>query len=84
MRRYNLDKASSVQNALRNLCGDNLNMVAKVGKSHYKLQDNFFELWLAQMNHVFEGKITSAKKTFEDLRGIGEETKAIKSIGTEG
>ena len=71
MKRYGLDNASSVQNALRNLCGDNLNMVAKVGRSHYKLQDKFFELWLAQMNHVFEGKITSAKKTFEDLREIG-------------
>lgn len=59
-------------------------MVAKVGKSHYKLQDKFFELWIAQMIHVFDGKIASAEKAFEDLREIGEETKAIKSIGTEG
>lgn len=84
MKRYGLDNSSSVQNALRNLYGDNLNMVTMVGRSHYKLQDKFFELWLAQMNHVFDGKIASVEKTFKDLRAIGVEAKATKCIGTKG
>lgn len=71
MKHYDLDNASSVQNALRNLCDDKLNLVAKVGKSHYKLQDKFFELWLAETNHAFDSKVESALKTFETLREIG-------------
>lgn len=70
MKRYSLDNASSVQNALRNLCGDKLNLVAKVGNSHYKLQDKFFELWIAASNHVFDAKVSSAWDTFEALRKI--------------
>ena len=72
MKKYSLDNASSVQNALRNLCGDNLNMVAKVGKSHYKLQDKFFELWLAASDNAFDRKVISAPTTFEALRKIEE------------
>ena len=70
MKRYNLDNASSVQNALRNLCDDKLNLVAKVGKSHYKLQDKFFELWLAESNHVFDTQVEAAYNTFQTLREI--------------
>ncbi|MBQ9893667.1 MAG: ATP-binding protein [Bacteroidales bacterium] len=70
MKRYGLDNASSVQNALRNLCGDKLNMVAKVGRSHYKLQDKFFELWLAKMNHTFDAKVANAGVLFEAVREI--------------
>ena len=72
MKKYSLDNASSVQNALRNLCGDNLNMVVKVGKSHYKLQDKFFELWLAASDNAFDRKVISAPTTFEALRKIEE------------
>ena len=70
MKKYSLDNASSVQNALRNLCGDNLNMVAKVGKSHYKLQDKFFELWLAASDNAFDRKVKAGPATFEALRKI--------------
>lgn len=70
MKKYSLDNASSVQNALRNLCGDHLNLVAKVGKSHYKLQDKFFELWLALSNKAFDQKVSSAPANFEALRKI--------------
>lgn len=70
MKHYDLDNASAVQNALRNLCDDKLNLVTKVGKSHYKLQDKFFELWLAETNHAFDSKVTNALKTFETLREI--------------
>lgn len=70
MKHYDLDNASSVQNALRNLCDDKLNLVAKVGKSHYKLQDKFFELWLAESNHAFDSKVSNALKTFETLREV--------------
>lgn len=70
MKKYALDNASSVQNALRNLCGDHLNLVARVGKYHYKLQDKFFELWLASSNNAFAKKVFSAPTTFEALRKI--------------
>ena len=70
MKHYDLDNASAVQNALRNLCDDKLNLVTKVGKSHYKLQDKFFELWLAETNHAFDSKVSNAMKTFDTLREI--------------
>ena len=70
LKRYQLDNASSVQNALKNLCGDKLNLVTRVGKSHYRLQDRFFELWYAKMDGLINEKISSAQTLFEKEREL--------------
>ena len=70
IKRYNLDTASSVQNALRNLCGDKLNIAARVGGSHYRLQDKFFELWIADVNHFWDSKVDNPEQLFRLFRSL--------------
>jgi len=70
IKRYNLDTASSVQNALRNLCGDKLNIAARVGGAHYRLQDKFFELWIADVNHFWDSKVDNPEQLFRLFRSL--------------
>ena len=79
LKQYQLDNASSVQNALKNLCGDKLNLVSRVGKNHYRLQDRFFELWFAKTDGRFDEKISTAKDAFDKERALTGVTSAPPS-----
>ena len=68
MKRYDLDNASSVQNALKVLSGDKLNLVRKIGKATYILRDRFFELWLARNNQALKRKFDEAESRFKTER----------------
>ena len=64
IKHYNLDNASSVQNALKLLSDDKQNFIKKVGKASYCLQDRFFELWIARQGRRLESKIERAEARF--------------------
>ena len=65
IKQYNLDNASSVQNAIKYLGDDKRNIITKVGKNGFMLQNRFFELWLAKHSGSFQHKIETAKERFE-------------------
>ena len=65
MKRYKLENASSVQNALKVLSGDKLNLIRRIGKATYILRDRFFELWLARNNQVLKRKFDEAETRFK-------------------
>ena len=64
IKRYNLDNASSVQNAIKLLSDDKTNFIKKIGKASYCLQDRFFELWTARRDRRLESKIERAEARF--------------------
>ena len=70
MKKYNLDNASSVQNALSNLCGENLNIAVNIAKGTYILQDRLFELWIAKRGGYMELKLANVKERFEKERSL--------------
>ena len=70
MKKYNLDNASSVQNALGNLCGENLNIAVNIAKGTYILQDRLFELWIAKRGGYMELKLANVKERFEKERSL--------------
>lgn len=64
MKKYHLDTASSVQNGLKMLMGDNVNLVTQVGKGLYQLQNRFFELWLSRRDNALQQKYEVAEQRF--------------------
>ena len=70
MKKYNLDNASSVQNALNNLGEERLNLTARLCKGTYVLQDRLFELWLASKFGVLEQKYEDSPNRFVEQREI--------------
>lgn len=72
MKRYHLDNASSVQNALIMLSDDKTNFIRKMGRASYCLQDRFFELWCARNNRNLESKINRAEMRFLQELAIGK------------
>lgn len=65
LKRFNLDNASAVQNALKHLCSDESNLLVKFGKASYKLNDKFFELWIADQYGILESKYNAALSQFK-------------------
>ena len=78
MKRYHLDNASAVQNALENLSSDKLGLIERIAKGTYVLQDRLFELWLAVKTGLLEDKYQYARERFLRQREISE---AIPGIG---
>lgn len=72
MKRYDLDNASSVQNALENLCGENLKIAVRIAKGVYMLQDRLFELWIASRGGYLDLKLSHPKERFDKERKIME------------
>lgn len=65
MRKYNLDNASSVQNALTVLQGEHINAITRVGDRHYQARDRFFELWWARREGNLEQKFALARERYQ-------------------
>lgn len=72
IKKYDLDSASSVQNAIKNLSREDFNLVQKMDKGTYILRDRFFELWLSKMNTSFDDKIAEAKERFFTQKAMSE------------
>ena len=70
MKKYRLDNASSVQNALLRLTDDKVNLVRGVGKANYMLQNRLFEYWFARRNMVLDAKIQMAEARFNKEREL--------------
>lgn len=81
MKRYDLDNASSVQNALENLCGEDLKIAVRIAKGVYMLQDRLFELWIASRGGYLDLKLSNPKERFEEERRILEAIPAIIAPG---
>ena len=77
MRQYGLDNASSVQNALNVLCGDNVNAVVKVGKNQYQARDRFFELWFARKEGNLENKYLHVEERYSKEMKLRTEVKIV-------
>lgn len=70
MKKYQLDNASAVQNALENLGQDKLSLIEKIARGTYVIQDRLFELWLASKSGVLEAKYNDAEARFIRQRKI--------------
>ena len=70
MKRYNLDNASSVQNALENLGEDKLGLIDKIAKGTFIVQDRLFELWISKKTGMLETKYLDAENRFNRQREI--------------
>lgn len=72
LKQYNLDNASSVQNALKVLMGDNLNVIMRVGGNYYQARDRFFELWWARREGDLEKKFSLARERYQKESLFGQ------------
>lgn len=79
MKRYDLDNASSVQNALENLGENKLNLIVRIAKGTYILQDRLFELWIAEKGGYLNLKLEQAEARHERLRAILQQIPEIPS-----
>lgn len=68
MKRFGLDNASSVQNALIALQDDNNPIVRKLAKGTYIIDNRMFELWIAREGNYLDLKIDCADSRFERQR----------------
>ena len=68
MKRFALDNASSVQNALISLLDDNNPIIRKLTKGTYIIEDRLFELWIAREGGYLEIKYESAADRFHRQR----------------
>lgn len=72
MKKYQLDNASAVQNALENLGQDKLSIIERIAKGTYVVQDRLLELWLASKSGLLESKYANAEQRFFRQREISE------------
>lgn len=72
MKKYQLDNASSVQNALENLGPDKLALIERIAKGTYVIQDRLFELWIAAKSGILQAKFLEAEARFYRQREIAE------------
>ena len=70
LKKYDLDNASSVQNALVNLGEGKLNLIDRIAKGTYVIQDRLFELWIAWKSGYLPGKYQYARERFDRQREI--------------
>ena len=77
IRKYDLEGTSAVQNALNNLGEGRLNLVTRLCKGTYVLQDRLFELWLASKFGQLQQKFDTVAERFIEQREI---EKAILDI----
>lgn len=63
MSRYHLDNASSVQHALATLCGEQKNLIRRMGKA-YLIRDRMFELWMARSEKRLAGMVEHARERY--------------------
>ena len=81
IRKYRMDNASSVQNAIAYLSDDAVNAIKKVGKASYQLQNRFFELWIAKGFRCLEKKFSSARERYQKERQMLLQQPAFQIIG---
>ena len=70
MKKYQLDNASSVQNALDNLGPVKMSLIESIAKGTYVIQDRLFELWIASKTGILEQKFDSAETRFQQQRDL--------------
>lgn len=68
IRKYKMDNASSIQNAIAYLSDENINAIEKIGKASYQLQNRLFELWIANGFRCLDQKFSTARDRFEKER----------------
>lgn len=73
MKKYRLDNASSVQNALENLGQDKLGIIERIAKGTYVVEDRLFELWIASRSGILDAKYEEAESRFLLQRSVTEE-----------
>lgn len=72
LKKYDLDNASSVQNAIDNLMDEKMPLIDRIAKGTYVLQDRLFELWIASKSGTLEAKFQDAQNRFKLQRAILE------------
>ena len=78
--KYNLGGASSVQASLKKLTDPKRNaLIVEIGRNNYRLQDKFFELWLASQIGILDNKYDAAQDLFHrELSAMKELPKMAK------
>ena len=79
MKKYNLDNASVVQNALNNLGEERMNIIARLCKGTYVLQDRLFELWIAYKSGFLDRKFEAVPERFIEQREIDNALRLLDS-----
>ena len=83
MRRYDLDNASSVQNALENLGESKHNLIDRIAKGTYVIQDRLFELWIADKGGYLDYKFEHAEERYHTQQEVTERLPKITPPKTE-
>lgn len=65
MKKYGLENASSVQNSLRSLSSDSVNLIRKAGRFTYTLSNRFLELWIARFTGNLDRKFSLASERYQ-------------------
>ena len=79
--KYNLGGASSVQASLKKLTDSKRNaVIVEIGRNHYRLQDKFFDLWLASQIGILDRKYAAAEDIFHRERAAMKELPKMASI----
>ena len=77
MKKYALDNASSVQNAIEKLMDEKLPLIDRIAKGTYVIQDRLLELWIAWKTGTLEIKFQDAENRFHRQRAIMESIPGI-------
>ena len=72
--KYNLGGASSVQASLKKLTDSKRNaVIVEIGRNNYRLQDKYFELWLASQIGILDNKFSAPEELFNRERAAMKE-----------
>lgn len=70
LRKYHLDNASAVQNAIRSLTNPKVGLVAEIAPNYYRIEDKFFELWLQSKAGLLERRLEESETMLKKERRL--------------
>lgn len=70
MRKYRLDNASAVQNAIKYLTNPKVGLVAEIRANHYRIEDKYLELWLQSAVGSLEQRLSESRTLLEREQGL--------------
>lgn len=81
IRKYKMDNASSVQNAIAYLSDDSVNAIEKIGKASYQLQNRLFEFWIAKGFRRLDQKFDMARERYNQERQMLAQQPTFEFLG---
>lgn len=70
LRKYRLDNASAVQNAIKYLTAPRVGLVTEIRPNYYRVEDKFLELWLQSKAGLLDRRIDESRSLLEKERAL--------------